>query len=472
MWLHYDAAMILKQYYLGCLSHASYLIGDEKTGSAVIVDPQRDVDAYVKDAQAQGLTIKDVVLTHFHADFVAGHLELQKRTGAPISLGAAAHPGYAFKPRHEGDTIQYGDTKLQVLETPGHTPEAISLLAYDTAKDPNKPQAVLTGDTLFVGDVGRPDLMASEGVTAKELAGELYDSLHDKLMKLPDETVVYPAHGPGSLCGSGHTTDTKSTIGQEKATNFALQPMSRDQFVDMLTAHLPEAPAYFGRDAQLNKIERPTLDTVVATESQALPLDKVRQMEHDGAQILDVRDPDQFASGHLQNSINIGLDGRFASWAGQLLDPRQPIVVVAESGREAEAIMRLGRVGFDNVAGYLDGGPRAWASSPECVSQTQRIEPAQLALELVSPTPPMVLDVRGADEFNEGHIAGAVNIPLSHLQARGAEVPRARPVVVHCQSGYRSSMAVSLLERQAPGMFTDLHGGIAAWVAAGLPVTR
>jgi glyoxylase-like metal-dependent hydrolase (beta-lactamase superfamily II)/rhodanese-related sulfurtransferase len=445
------------------------MIGDEASRTAVIVDPQRDVDQYVRDAEAKGLSIREVVLTHFHADFVAGHLELQKRTGANISLGAQAQAAYPFTPRRDGDALTFGDTRLEVMETPGHTPEGICLLAYDTQADAEHPKAVFTGDTLFVGDVGRPDLMASQGHSATELAARLYDSLHDRILTLPDATTVYPAHGPGSLCGSGHTTDTSSTIGKERESNFALQPMSRDEFVEKLTRDLPELPAYFARDAAMNKAEHPTLDQVMTHEDQRLDLDRVVLLQNQGAQVLDVRDPDAFAAGHLTNSINIGLDGRFASWAGILLDASRPIVVLADPGRETEAITRLGRVGFDQVAGFVNGGIDAVQSRPELLATTARTTAEALSARLAEPDPPMVLDVRTPGEYARAHIEGSVNIPLGDLPAREGEVPRDRPIVVHCQSGYRSSMAVSLLQQSQAGCFTDLMGGIAAWQAAGLP---
>ncbi|NDD28872.1 MAG: MBL fold metallo-hydrolase [Proteobacteria bacterium] len=463
--------MFIKQYYLGCLSHASYMIGDEETRSAIVVDPQRDVDTYIRDAEAKGLTIRDVVLTHFHADFVAGHLELQKRTGANIVLGAKAEAAYPFVPKREGDTIEYGSARIQVLETPGHTPESISLVAYDTKSDPARPQAVLTGDALFVGDVGRPDLMVSSGHSASELAGALYDSLHDKLLRLPDDTVVYPAHGPGSLCGSGHTSDTKSTIGHERESNFALQPMSKEQFVDTLTRDLTEAPAYFARDAVLNKAQHATLEDELTRETQPLSVDETVLLKNQGAQVLDVRPPDDFAAGHLNGSVNVGLDGRFASWAGILLDATRPIVVVASPGREEEAILRLGRVGFDQVKGYVDGGQTAIATRPELVGTTPRATAAEVAHRLESAEPPFVLDVRTPDEWNTAHIEGSVNIPLSELAKRQGEIPHDRPIIVHCQSGYRSSMAMSLLEQQG-GDLTEMTGGIAAWLQAGLPTVH
>ena len=328
--------MMLKQYYLGCLAHASYLIADEQTGTAVVVDPQRDIEQYLDDAQQHGLHIRYVFLTHFHADFLAGHLELRDRVGATICLGARAEADYAFRPFSDGETLELGQVRLQILETPGHTPEAISVLVYDLDQDAQHPHAVLTGDTLFIGDVGRPDLMASSGITADALAGMLYDSLHQKLLPLPDATLVYPAHGAGSMCGRNLSTDTVSPLGVQKRYNYALQPMSKADFIRLVTADQPETPAYFAYDALLNRRERPTLDQALARELNPLALDEVLRLLQTGAQVLDVRDPADFEGAHLAGSINIGLGGSYATWAGTLLERDKPIVLVAEPGRSSK----------------------------------------------------------------------------------------------------------------------------------------
>ncbi|MBS2036082.1 MBL fold metallo-hydrolase [bacterium] len=439
--------MEIKQYYLGCLSHASYMVSDPVSRQAVVVDPQRDVDQYIQDAQKQGLTIKEVVLTHFHADFAAGHLELQKRTGAGLSLGAKARAEYAFTPRQQGDEIKLGSDSLKILETPGHTPEAISLVAIEDGK----PKAVLTGDTLFVGDVGRPDLAVSQGHSKEELAAQLYHSLHDKLMQLPDETTVYPAHGPGSLCGSSGLAGKVSTIGRERAENPMLAAPDEQTFVNTVTSDLPELPEYFNHDAQYNQQNHHDLADIVARGLKPLK-------EPGQATVLDVRSPDEFAAGHLKGSLNVGIDGRFAQWAATLSPADTPLVLVTPAGREAEAITRLGRVGLENVVGYLEGtGSEASA----------RIQPQELARQLNGTNPPALLDVRTANEYKQSHIAGSQHIPLTQLKRRINEVPG--EVVVHCQSGYRSSMAASLL-RQHGIVATDLAGGIAAWQAQGLPV--
>jgi rhodanese-related sulfurtransferase/glyoxylase-like metal-dependent hydrolase (beta-lactamase superfamily II) len=460
--------MLLKQYYLGCLAHASYLIADEQTGTAVVVDPQRDIDQYMQDAAQQGVQIRYVFLTHFHADFLAGHLELRDRVGATICLGARAAADYAFTPFRDGETLEFGGVRLQILETPGHTPEAICILVYDLQHDAHSPYAVLTGDTLFIGDVGRPDLMASIGITAEELAGMLYDSLHQKLLPLPDATLVYPAHGAGSMCGRNLSTDTVSPLGVQKRYNYALQPMSRADFIRLVTADQPDAPAYFSYDALLNRRERPTLEQALAQELQPLSLEAVLRLQPSGAQILDVRDPADFEGAHLAGSINIGLGGAYATWAGTILQREKPIVLIAEPGRETEAALRLGRIGFDSVAGYLQGGMQALETHPALVRRTERITAATLAEQLVAPAPPVVLDVRTPREWQAKHIAGSLHIPLNHLRERLHEVPRDQQLVVHCQSGYRSAIAAGLLEQHGVTPLADLVGGFAAWEASQL----
>jgi hydroxyacylglutathione hydrolase len=341
--------MILRQYYLGCLAHASYLIADEPSGQAVVVDPQRDVDGYVADAESLGCRIAYVFLTHFHADFVAGHLELRDRVGATICLGARAQAEYAFTALGDGDSVTLGAVRLEVLETPGHSPESISISVYDRDAD-TAPYAVLTGDTLFIGDVGRPDLRATLGWSAEDLGSLLYDSLRQKLLTLPDETLVYPTHGAGSLCGKNLSTHTVSTIGVQRLYNYALQPMSREQFIAIITADQPDTPAYFSYDAVLNAKERQTLDQALAQGQRELPLEEVLALQRAGAQVLDTRDGADYEGAHLAGAVNVGLGGSFATWCGTLLARDRPIVIVAAPGRELEAATRLGRIGFDNVA--------------------------------------------------------------------------------------------------------------------------
>ncbi len=463
--------MILEQYYLACLAHASYLIGDEGTKEAAVVDPQRDVDQYVAEAEKRGLRIRHVILTHFHADFVAGHLELARRTGATIHLGARAEAEYAFHPLADGDTIVMGKVKLAVLETPGHTPEGISILVFDLARDAEKPHAVLTGDTLFLGDIGRPDLMASVGVTADELAGMMYDSLRTKLMKLPDETLVYPAHGAGSSCGKKLSTERVGTIGQQKQLNWALQPMNRESFVRQATADLPAAPAYFPEAANLNKRERPVLEDTLAREVVGVSLDELLGAQKAGAIVLDARDPDDYARGHLAGTVNIGLSGKYAHWCGSLLDRTRPIVLVAPQGREREAALRLGRIGYDRVRGFLAGGfEAAKKARPDLVRTFGRQTAAKLAGELAAAKPPLVLDVRQPGERATSYIPGSLFVPLDELEKRAGEIPRDRRLVVQCAGGYRSSIAASLLLNAGFTRVEDLIGGIGAWEAEKHPV--
>ena len=463
--------MILKQYYLSCLSHASYLVGDEEAGAALVVDPQRDTAQYLSDAAELGLEIRYVVLSHFHADFIAGHVELRDQAGATICLGARARAEYAFRPLRTGESLELGRTRIEVLETPGHSPESICLVIHDRVGDSDKPAAVLTGDTLFIGDVGRPDLRVSLGWSAEELGGLLYDSIHSKLLQLPDDTLVYPAHGAGSMCGKNLGAELVSTIGTQRRFNYALQPMDREDFVRLVTADQPEAPAYFTYDAVLNTKERPNLDAMLRNVLRPLDLDEALRLAREDAQLLDVRNPQDYAGAHVEGSINIGLGGQYATWAGTLLDQNRPIVIIADPGHELEGVTRLARIGFDKVAGYVRGGMHAFASRPELVRATGRITAASLAEQLGSAAAPVVIDVRSPREWTARRMAGARNAPLSRPidLVKEAEAAR-RPVVVLCQSGYRSSIAASLLQRHGIPRVADLVGGLTAWEASGLPV--
>jgi hydroxyacylglutathione hydrolase len=458
--------MLLKQYYLGCLAHASYLVGDEGTGRAAVVDPQRDIDEYLVDAAEAGLRIEYVFLTHFHADFVAGHLELRERAGATICLGARAEAEYPFRAFGDGDALDLGSVRLEVVETPGHSPESISLVVYDLDAG-SSPKALFTGDTLFVGDVGRPDLRASLGWSAEELGGLLYDSLHRKLLTLPDETLVYPAHGAGSMCGKSIGDETVSTIGAQRRFNYALQSMTREEFVDIVTADQPEVPDYFTYAARLNTKARPTLESTLDDALRPLSFHEVLAAA-DHCQLLDTRDPTAFAAGHIRNSINVGLGGRFATFAGSMLDRTSPIVVIGEPGREREAVTRLGRIGFDHVAGYLDGGMHAAAGRDDVVETVARITALELHEELGEPERPMVLDVRSELEWRSGHVPNSVNVPLVRPRELISQAP-AGPVLVMCQSGYRSSIAASVLMKSGFEEVMDLIGGMSAWEAAQLP---
>jgi len=461
--------MILQQFYLNCLAHASYLVGDEKTHTAAVIDPQRDVDQYFAFATAHGLAIKHVLLTHFHADFVAGHLELRDRAGATIYLGAAAKAEYAFTPLEDGDAIAFGRVRLQALETPGHTAESISILVFDLDRSASEPYAVLTGDTLFVGDVGRPDLRVALGWSAADLGGLLFDSLHGKLLPLPDSSLVYPAHGAGSLCGKAIGKETVSTMGEQRRANYALQPMTREAFVDLVTADQPDAPPYFTYDAVLNSRERPTLDDTLARQLNPITLDQLLALRDAGAQILDTRDPADFAAAHLQGSINIGLSGQYATWAGTILSREQPIVIVADPERETESAVRLGRIGFDHIVGYLQDGLRSVESRPDLVATTERLSPAVAADRLRTAA---FVDIRSPREREQQHIAGSISLPLNHLVERAGELPKDKPIIVYCAGGYRSSIAASVLHKLGYERVSEIAGGIAAWETAVLQSPR
>src|SRR5690349_7093168 len=462
-------SVIFRQFYLPCLAHASYLIGDETTGTAAVVDPQRDTDQYLVFAAEHALQIKHVILTHLHADFVAGHLELRDRVGATIYLGAAAKAAYTFTPLRDGDVVEFGRLRLKALETPGHTPESISILIHDLNASDTQPHAVLTGDTLFVGDVGRPDLRVALGWSATELGGMLFDSLHAKLLALPDQSLVYPAHGAGSLCGKALSKETVSTLGEQRRSNYALQPMSKEAFIKVVTADQPDAPSYFTYDAVLNSQERPTLDQTLERVN-AMTLDGLLALQSVGAQILDTRDPSEFAAAHLAGSINIGLGGQFATWAGTVLNRDHPIVIIADPGRENEAATRLGRIGFDHIVGYLQDGLFSLKARPDLTLTTDRLSAPFAAEVLSSSEPPLAVDVRTPRERNQKSIAGSVGIPLNHLTENLKQLPHDRPLLVFCAGGYRSSIAASLLQSRGFRRVSEIAGGIVAWEAANLPV--
>jgi glyoxylase-like metal-dependent hydrolase (beta-lactamase superfamily II)/rhodanese-related sulfurtransferase len=464
-----DQGMIFKQFYLNCLAHASYVIGDATSRVAVVVDPQRDVEQYLAFAEEHGLRIAHVILTHLHADFIAGHLELRDRVGATIYLGAAAKAEYAFTPLHDGDSIELGQVRLQAIETPGHTRDSISIAVYDLGRP--EPYAVLTGDTLFVGDVGRPDLHGSLGWSAADLGSLLYDSLRNKLLPLPDSCLVYPAHGAGSLCGKALGKETFSTIGDQRRLNYALQPMTKAAFIDLVTADQPDAPAYFVFDAVLNARERPTLDEALGRELHPMTLDQVLAIQTVGGQLVDTRDPADFAAAHLAGTLNIALGGQYATWAGTLLSPDKPIVIIAEEGRERESAVRLGRIGFDHVVGYLGDGLRSLEPRPDLMRTTERVSPLLAAERLASHdgTTPVAVDVRTPAERRDKAVAGSVGVPLNHLTARLSELPKERPLLVYCAGGYRSSIAASLLQQQGYTV-SEIAGGMAAWETAHLPI--
>lgn len=458
--------MYFAQYYLDCLSQASYLIADETTGRAVVVDPRRDVTEYVADAEARGLTIEGVINTHFHADFIAGHLEMAARTGAWIGYGHRAETEYPIRKLSAGERINLGEVSLEIMETPGHTPESVSVLVFEKATD-TVPYGVLTGDALFIGDVGRPDLLASSGVTAQELGAMLYDSVQRQLMGLPDEVRVFPAHGAGSACGKNLSTERQSTIGEQRATNYACAPMSEEDFVAIVAAGQPAAPGYFSYDADLNRRARPLYDP--STAPRPLSAAEFAARRAAGAVVVDARSPQEFATGHPRGAINVPADGRFAEQAGTVLRPGTELLVLAPQDREEEIVTRLARIGLDRVAGYLRDPETALAGLADDVTPASRLTAAQLREALDGEQPPLVLDVRTCGERAAGHIEGSEHISLSELPDRLGELRADRPVVVHCAGGHRSSIAASLLRHHGFGDVSDVLGGFQAWTLTAVP---
>jgi len=454
--------MFFRQYYLDCLSHASYLIGDTTTGRAVVVDPQRDVGDYVADAQAHGLRIEKVLETHFHADFLSGHLELAERTGATIGYGSAAdgRAEFAIETFADDERIQLGEVELEIRATPGHTPESISVVVYPHGIDA-APYGVLTGDTLFIGDVGRPDLLASVGVTADELARQLFHSLHERLLTLPDDTKVYPAHGAGSACGKNLSTETVSTIGEQRRTNYALAPMTEDEFVEAVTQGQSVAPLYFAFAANRNREQRELLSADVAVPT--LALSKVLAHQLDGAVVIDAREDMAFAAGHLRGSVNVGLGGRFAEYAGEVMTAQTPIVLVTPPGHESEAKVRLARIGFDRVLGALEHPVDSFIDYPHLIEPLSRLSAAALAERIRTVADLVLVDVRNPGEVALGTIPGARHISLPALLTSLDQLDPQAPTVVFCAGGYRSAIASSLLRAHGFTDVSDLIGGYTAW---------
>ena len=456
--------MYFEQFYLACLSHASYMIGSE--GVAAVIDPQRDVAIYLEEAGKNGLQIAHVIETHLHADFISGHRELAAATGAQIYLGAKAGAKFPHVPVRDGDEIRFGRCRLEFLETPGHTVESLCIVVTDFDRSP-EPFAVFTGDTLFIGDVGRPDL--SGELTPQELAGMLYDSLHDKLLKLPDAVEVYPAHGAGSLCGRQMSSERSSTIGKERATNYAVRAASREEFVRLLTSELPERPGYFALDAEINRAGAPPLSEL--RPLPALSPVEVLAKQREGILILDTRPADQFAAAHIPGSIFIGLSGQYASWAGTLLGLDSDLILVAEDPeRVTESRVRLARVGIERVVGYLGDGIAGWTRAGFPAVQTPHVSAEELHRLLRDDGRDIqLLDVRRPPEWEEGHIEQATSKPLHKLTTLLADLDPQRLTVVHCQSGYRSLIASSLLQRSGFQQVINVTGGFDAWRACSLP---
>jgi hydroxyacylglutathione hydrolase len=456
--------MYFEQFYLGCLAHASYMLASE--GEAVVVDPQRDVELYLKAADEHSVKIRHIFETHLHADFVSGHRELAARTGATIYMGSQAGATFPHIAVHDGFRLDLGKLSIKVLETPGHTPESICLVVTDHENSSEAPWAVLTGDTLFLGDVGRPDL--SKQYSPAELAGMLYESLHGKLLPLPDSVQVYPAHGAGSLCGRNMRAERSSTIGIERLTNYALQIKSKEEFVKQLTANLPARPEYFSQDAEINRSGAAALSEL--PDLPAIEAAQLKTMLDNGEAVLDLRAGEEFCAGHVPGSINIALSGQFASWAGAILGLDSRPVLIAESDIQlAEARMRLARVGMENIAGYLRGGVKGWERAGLALATTPQIDVGGIESRLRNSNI-QVLDVRREPEWESGHIDGAIWWPLDNFRISPPEIDRDAPVAVHCKSGYRSMIACSLLQRAGVRNVLNVTGGFDAWQQAKLPI--
>lgn len=454
--------MFFRQYDLACLSLYSYLIGDTTSGRAVVVDPQRDIGEYLADAEANGLRIERVIETHFHADFLSGHLELAEATGAVVSYSDVATTDFPMEPLAHGQVLSLGEVTLEIRHTPGHTPESISIVVYERAGA--APWAVLTGDTLFIGDVGRPDLLTSVGRTADSLARDLHRSLEEQILTLPDATQVYPAHGAGSACGKHLSTAATSTIGEQRATNYALRPMTDEEFVDVVTEGQSVAPLYFAFAADANRREHKLLDDHEAPVS--LTVEQALEAAAAGAVLLDTRSPESFASGHLRGSVNVGLDGRFAEYAGDVIRPGEQVVLVGDAGRGTEARVRLARIGFDAVIGELSGVETVLAEHPELAGAARRLPAADVADWLAEEPGLQLVDVRNPGETKvSGVIDGALNIPLPQLLDRLGELDPGKPTVVYCAGGYRSSVAASTLRARGFATVADIIGGYGAWAA-------
>ncbi len=457
--------MYFEQFYLACLSHASYMIGSD--GVAAVIDPQRDVGIYLEEASRNGLRIAYVIESHLHADFVSGHHELAARTGARIYLGEKAGAKFPHVAVADGDEVAFGRCRLRFLSTPGHTLESICVLVTDLDRSP-EPFAALTGDTLFIGDVGRPDL--SPDHTPQQLAALLYDSLHQKLLRLPDDVEVYPAHGAGSLCGRQLSAERKSTIGQQRRVNYALQASSKDDFVRLLTAELPERPGYFALDVEMNRTGAAPLAALPPIPG--LSPEQVEAGQRRGALVLDTRPPAQFGAAHIPGAIQIGLAGQYASWAGILLGLDQELILLAEDPEKVEeSRMRLARVGVERVSGYVADGIASWSRAGLALEQVAQISVQELDDWLANGGDrPQVVDVRKRAEWDQGRVAGALLKPLDKLNGMAGELDKSRPAAVYCKGGYRSSIGASLLQRAGIKQVINVIGGFDAWKACGLPV--
>lgn len=447
--------MFIKQIYTQCLSEASYYIDDEK--EAVIIDPIRDIDQYLELAKERGSTIKYIFETHFHADFISGHLDLAKKTGATIVFGPNASTSFPIHSAADGESLKIGNIHFVVLHTPGHTPESTTYLLVDQM---GKNHAIFTGDTLFIGDVGRPDLAITSHLTSEDLASQLYDSLYHKILPLSDDIMVYPGHGPGSACGKNIGKETFALLGDQKKTNYALQPMSKEVFIKTITEGILAAPAYFNIAASINKHGYQTLDEIINTTKHELSVTEFKSAMKDGAVVLDTRVADEFEKSHVPGAINIGTNGQFAIWAATVLDYQKPILLITELGKEQEVIVRLARVGIEKVVGYLNGGFNSWLNTEEPVATISSIEPDEIRTYMDKGW--KVLDVRKPGEFEVGHIKGAKTLHLQILESSLSEIDKETPYLIHCAGGYRSMIAASILKKHGYNNIINVHKGWSA----------
>lgn len=460
--------MKVEQIYTGCLAEAAYYI--ESNGEAAIIDPLRETAPYVEMAEKNGATIKYILETHFHADFVSGHLDLAAKTGAAIVYGPNADPNFDIHSAKDGEILPLGNVNIKVLHTPGHTMESTTYLLLD---EEGKEHSIYSGDTLFIGDVGRPDLAIKTDLSREDLAGHLFDSLRTKIMTLPDEVIVYPGHGAGSACGKNLSSETFDTLGNQKKTNYALrEDMTREEFVREVTDGLLPPPAYFPKNAMMNKMGYESFEEVLKQGTQPIPVDLLEKtLDQTGAMILDTRSEEAFGEGHIPRSIFIGIDGNFAPWVGALIpDLKQAIVVIAEPGREEEVVTRLSRVGYDNCVGYLDGGFEAWKAAGREFDTMTTVSAAEVAAK-VSDADFQLLDARKPTEFTAEHIEGAVNFPLDYINTQMDQVRSDGTYYLHCLGGYRSVIAISILKSRGYHNFLNVAGGFRALKESGAPVT-
>ncbi len=455
-----EGNMNFKQFYLGCLAHASYYIGSN--GEAVVIDPQRDVQQYIDEANANGQTIKYIIETHSHADFVSGHIELAAKTDAQIVYGSRAETGFPTLKVSDGDGLKVGDIDLTFLETPGHTPESITIVAKDST-DPKAPAKMFTGDTLFCGDVGRPDLIGSKGFTSEQMGSLLFDSLRGKILTYPDDTEIYPAHGAGSLCGKSLSSETWSTLGAQKVTNYALQPMEKEEFIKIVASDQPQVPAYFPKSAERNLAGPASFDDIA--KPRGLSTEEVSGF--DGV-VLDVRSAAEFGAGHVPNAINIGLSGKFATWAGTFITVGTPLAIAAETREQVdEAFVRLARVGLETVTGFVLMGEYKGEVKP-----IAQVSVDEVSEEMGAGQGVQLVDVRQPGEYASGHAQGALNIPLNSLSLSLDKLDPSSRTFMICQTGYRSSLATSILENAGFGSISNVAGGTSAWVEKGFAVEQ